>query len=207
MVLTRPYTKHFITCSPNELYKRLYLCFSSSFLLATFSEYEEILSVFGKNGSVIPLTEEQMIFCENVIKQIEAEKSVFCKKMLTAYLLSHINQMENATKNKVKNVPKYIISTLSYIEKNYDKKIVAQELADFLFVSRTTLMTNFKKYTGCTLNEYITNLRLKRAIELLSAGKTEQDVAETCGFSDSGAFIRTFKSVFKTIKFIFFNFF
>ena len=84
------------------------------------------------------------------------------------------------------------------IEKNYHKKIVAQELADFLFVSRTTLMTNFKKYTGCTLNEYITNLRLKRAIELLSIGKTEQETAEACGFSDSGALIRTFKSVFKT---------
>ena len=74
---------------------------------------------------------------------------------------------------------------------------MAQELADKIHIGRTTLMTQFKKYTGKTLNEYIINCRLRSAIKLLAEGKTEYEAAVNSGFSDSSAFIQCFKRIFK----------
>lgn len=196
-MLTRPYTKHFITCSPNVLYKRLYLCFSPSFLLSSFLEHEYLISVFENRGTIIPITQKQASFFENVIKMIDNEEDILCKKSLTVYLLLRINKLNNLFNEKIKDVPKYIIDALSYIEKNFTDKIVAKQLADECFISRTTLMTNFKKYTGCTLNQYIINLRIKNAVLLLQEGYTEYQAAEKSGFSDTGAFIRAFKKIYK----------
>ena len=69
--------------------------------------------------------------------------------------------------------------------------------AEKLFVSRTTLLTTFKQYTGVTFNNYILNCRIKKAISMLKEGKAEQEVAEVCGFSDSSAFIKSFKKVYR----------
>ena len=75
---------------------------------------------------------------------------------------------------------------------------MAKDLAWRLGVSRTTLMTAFKKYTGITLNDYLTQYRLKEAIRCLWEGDTVQSAAEKCGFGDTGNFIRAFRARYNT---------
>lgn len=85
--------------------------------------------------------------------------------------------------------PAYMLNVLSYLNSNYDKKIVASELAKRFYVSRTTLLTGFKAYTGMPLGEYLTRLR---------HGSTVQAAAEQCGFCDSSGLIRVFKRHYGT---------
>lgn len=94
-------------------------------------------------------------------------------------------------------MPSYIMQTIVFIEEHYFEKIIAHDLANKLYVGRSTLMTNFKKYTNVTLADYITRCRLKNALILLGEGKKESEIAERCGFGDVSGFIRAFKCLFK----------
>lgn len=196
IVLTRPGTPHYISCEPDTLYNRLYLLFSNEFISDYVPEWKKLISVFGKNGKIITITEEQKDFCEGLITHLKTEQNRFRQRMLILYLLSHISEFADDEPPSSEDIPRFVMDTLSYIEEHYSEKIIASELAKKFYISRTTLMTNFKKYTCTTLNKYLTNCRLKNAIRLLNQGKTENEVSEICGFSNSSGLIRSFKGNF-----------
>ena len=196
IVLTRPGTPHYISCKSDTLYSRLYLLFSDEFLSEYVPEWKRLVSVFGKNGRIITISEEQKFFCQNTIEKIKLENDRFRQKILILYLLSYICDFAGNDKATSEEIPQFVMNALTFIEENYKEKIVASELAEKLYVSRTTLMTSFKKYTDSTLNDYIINCRLKNAVRLLKQGKSEYEVAELCGFNDSCSLIRTFKKKF-----------
>ena len=102
--------------------------------------------------------------------------------------------MDNET--HYSEIPEYVSSTLSLIKERLSEKIIAIDLAQELNVGRTTLMSNFKRYTGMTLGEYILKCRLIAAIELLGSGISEREVAEQCGFGESSNLVRSFKRKF-----------
>ena len=52
----------------------------------------------------------------------------------------------------------------------------------------------FKKLYGCTVNEYIINLRLEEAKKILESGENSiADVARLVGYKKAGSFSRMFK--------------
>jgi len=192
VVLLRPFTPHYIYCEPNVLYNRTNIVFSADFLSLYVPECQNLLKVFPHNGCVSKITPEQAEKYTAIAKKIEKETSTFRKRILLLYLLSLISD-EMQEKYDTFKVPQYITEALSYISKNYSKRIVAVELADHLGIGRTTFMTSFKKFTGVTLTEYINDCRLKNAILALQSGETVQKVAEECGFGDACNMIRCFK--------------
>lgn len=196
LVLTKPGTPHFVSCNPDTLYSRIYLVFSKDFVTGRIAEWQELSEIFGKNGRIINISDDQKDFCYKIINRIPDESNTFRKRLLVFYLLSYIGESLQKDGTNLTSIPNYIIEALSYIDEYYREKITAQKLAEKLHVCRTTLMTSFKKYTGSTLNDYIVHCRLKNAIKLLSEGKTEQETAEHCGLCDAGGLIRAFKREF-----------
>ena len=197
IVLTKPGTPHFISCSPEVLYSRLYLSFSDAFIADYIPEWKNLLTLFGEGGRIAALSPEQTEFCRKQIEAIRSEQSRFRQRLMILCLLSHLADMETAVQTTPTATPRYIIDALSYLNRHYREKIVAEDLARRLFICRTTLMTAFKKYTGTTLNEYLIHLRLKNALHLLRDGKTVQQAAEQCGFCDSSGLIRCFKRYYQ----------
>ncbi|MBQ7900911.1 MAG: helix-turn-helix transcriptional regulator [Clostridia bacterium] len=198
IVLTKPGTPHFISCNPDTLYSRLYLVFSRDFAENCVPEWEQLEAVFGKSGSIVTITPVQKDFFIMLINNIENEANPFRQKLLVLYLLSCIKDCLSGCNQSSVATPPYIIKALDYINKHYTEKIVASKLAQTLYIGRTTLMTDFKKYTGNTLNGYIVHCRLKNSLILLQSGKTIQQTAELCGFGDSSGLIRCFKKHFGT---------
>lgn len=192
VVLLRPFTPHYIYCESDVLYNRINIVFSPDFVSQYVPEWQNLLRIFTRNGCVLKVSPEQCETYFAVAKDIDKESNTFRKRILLLYLLSLISD-EMQEKHDAFKVPQYITDALSYINKNYSKKIVAVELADHFGVGRTTFMTSFKKYTGTTLTEYINNYRLKNAILALQSGEIEQKVAEECGFGDACNMIRCFK--------------
>lgn len=89
---------------------------------------------------------------------------------------------------------KYIIKAVEYIKNNYNQEIVIKEVAESLFISESYLSRLFKKYTGYTFVEYLTNYRVKEAIELLKDHTIKvYEVAEKVGYNDSKYFSVIFK--------------
>lgn len=81
-----------------------------------------------------------------------------------------------------------------YIAENYSRKLALKEIADEMYISPNYLCDLFKRHTGQTITEYISQYRIERAKELLQDVRYKiNDVAELSGFSDSQYFSRTFK--------------
>ena len=196
LVLTRPMTSHLIICEPNQLYKRLNLLFAGEFLADYLSERNQLLSIFGKHGNVIPLTQEQTAELLRLAEETKNETDSFRQRLRLMIFLSKVSELSKKDEKNAEALPACVSDALSYIQENYQSKIVADELAWRLGVGRTTLMTAFKRYTGSTLNEYLTRYRLKLAISLLRQGETQQIAAERCGFGDACNLIRAFRRRF-----------
>lgn len=93
------------------------------------------------------------------------------------------------------NIPEWLNKTVRYISLNLDKKLTLTELANLSYVSVSKLCHDFKKAFSVSVFEYIMNVRLQhaRAILLSSPDIMTKDVAEQCGFFDTGYFCRMYR--------------
>lgn len=86
-----------------------------------------------------------------------------------------------------------------FVKHNYTQKITYETLKEMFFISAPTVNTIFKNYTGLTLNQFITKLRLDDALNMLESGLySTKETAKLCGFSDYTTFYRAFKKKFGT---------
>ena len=81
-----------------------------------------------------------------------------------------------------------------YIQQHYQKSLRLEDVSSAVGFNATYFSTLFKKETGQNFLDYLTELRISKAKELL-CGETlsVQDVAETVGYSDLKYFSRLFK--------------
>ena len=81
-----------------------------------------------------------------------------------------------------------------YIENNYRKKLLLDEMAVEMFVSKAHMIREFKKETGDTPHSYLVKYRLKTAAQLLTFGESRiEEIAAESGFSSPSHFISIFK--------------
>lgn len=83
-----------------------------------------------------------------------------------------------------------------YINQNSEKKITIDEVAQIVYLSPCYLSRIFKQNLGCTLMEYLTQIRVEKAKMMLRNPKYNiTQVAEESGFEDPGYFTRVFKKI------------
>lgn len=195
LVLTAPGTPHLVFLSKPSHYSRLNLYFEPEFIANSVIEWPSLSQVFGKNGNIIMLTPEECQIYRKKLEEIENEDSVFRKKLCILSLLSHISDLDKNLSN-ISQIPPYVVDAVSFINEHYSRRIVASVLADTLGVGRTTLMTSIKKYTGLTLSEYVLRVRIKKAVELLQKGLSQENVAAETGFCNGSGIVRAFRKCY-----------
>ncbi len=85
-------------------------------------------------------------------------------------------------------------NSLSYIHTEYMKNIDVKTLADMEELSVSRYRTLFREMTGMAPTEYIINLKIEHACELLfCTSYSVTTIANMCGYSDVLYFIRLFK--------------
>lgn len=196
IVLTGPMTPHLVVCEPELLYERINILFSTEFIAECPAEWKQIIGIFGKKGRVLTLDSHQLDEFITLAEEFEKDTDVFRRRLWLMIMLSKISDISDGGVEDVEETPAFVSSALIYIQENYSSKILSNELAWKLGVGRTTLLTAFKKYTGNTLNGFITDYRLHQAIKRLEKGELQQVVAVSCGFGDSCNMIRAFKARF-----------
>lgn len=78
--------------------------------------------------------------------------------------------------------------------KFYDSQLSLATISDEIGYSVSYMCPAFKSEMGCTINQYITNVRLNRAKTYLMDEKTSiSDIAEKIGLVDDNYFVRLFK--------------
>jgi len=82
----------------------------------------------------------------------------------------------------------------SYCLQNLGRRITVQELADFVKMNRSYLISVFKNDTGIGPGAYVTKLRIDEARRLLTvSGNSLSSIAEALGFSSQSHFQNVFK--------------
>lgn len=82
-----------------------------------------------------------------------------------------------------------------YISKHYaEEHLSIKEISDHVFLSASYICTYFKAQTGQTLNQYITEYRMERAMQLLQDSRYQiTDISEKVGYNNGNYFGKSFK--------------
>lgn len=86
-----------------------------------------------------------------------------------------------------------------YIESNWNRPILVEDLVEVAGVSARSLYNSFEKTHGCPPMMFVKRVRLARARELLTKGDEATSVvgvALACGFSNLGHFAKDYRSAF-----------
>ena len=101
-------------------------------------------------------------------------------------------QEKEEDSGKIPNL--FVQKAADYIKLNYSEKISIKEIADQLYLSPNYLSELFKKHTGKTISEYLTEYRLEKACQLLDHAEYRVgDVSGMVGIHDGRYFSDMFK--------------
>lgn len=97
-------------------------------------------------------------------------------------------------KNEISDMDNLIMKAKSYIQEHICRDISQEEIAGRLFICPTYLSRLFKKETGENFSQYVTRVKMEKAVELLKdpSYKTYQ-VGEILGYKTPRYFSRLFR--------------
>lgn len=116
---------------------------------------------------------------------------------LLALLFRHFTIKNEISDNTVSFYKSYdrIKNVIDYINANYTEEIRLDILAKKALMNKTYFCSYFKEVTKININDYINELRIKRACLLLDSSKQSiSDIALSSGFNSVSYFNRVFKT-------------
>ncbi|MGN7764129.1 helix-turn-helix domain-containing protein [Paenibacillus sp. 22594] len=88
---------------------------------------------------------------------------------------------------------------IAYMESHLQENIGLQDIAAHINMGVSSVSTLFKEETGTTVYDYLTNLRINKACELLlDSGLKIADIALQVGYQNENSFIRAFRKIKST---------
>lgn len=119
--------------------------------------------------------------------------------MLYSILMFVYEHGHECIDSRTHSVPltKPIVDAVYYIESNYSKELLIQEVADVSGYSVYYFSRLFQSQLGSSFSEYVTNVRLKHVQnDLLTTKKSITEIALSNGFSYPGNMTNCFKKAF-----------
>lgn len=183
--------------------------------LQQFKKLKEHIMNILKNSSDLPITYFQEIirdlffFIEYTFEILGLPNSYLKEnKYLNSASIQSINTLEEAInwfsliidqlkmQQDTKNHPydKTIKGVVLYIEKHYTESISLAKIAEKFFVNKNYLCNIFKSQIGCTIHEYITNLRINTAKKMIrNSEKSLHEIANEVGYNNYSYFGKIFR--------------
>lgn len=177
---------------------RTCIYFSDRFLRLHFTEHSinTLLSCFERE--IISLNKETFPKLKKLTSLLEKENIDDNNNHVFIYLADILNLLNDNKKfTRLEPIPSArtnFAPILSYINQNYNKINGIEEIADRFYISKFYLCRIFKENTGLTLIEYINNIKIQNACNMLINTKLSiLDIGTACGFNSSMYFCKTFK--------------
>ena len=122
---------------------------------------------------------------------IKANVYLLLKHLIEHHALESLD--ETIYLNRLKKL--YAINkVITHINKNYAENITTKSLADLIHLSEGYFCGIFKSAAGVSANNYIMNVRIKKAKRLLLYSDMNiTKISDSCGFNDPNYFSRAFK--------------
>jgi ABC-type Fe3+-hydroxamate transport system substrate-binding protein/AraC-like DNA-binding protein len=173
---------------------------SLAFCLLAFSAYHEHngqIKLVSKLDLPDSLSIEHLPSALSLIAEMEIKLQGAAADRLKANLLFQellLVLCEHAIKEAKPVQERAVDAIMEYIERNYSKSITREELADIAGMSSDYFTRTFRKMTGQTPTDYLTDVRINHAKQALAlTGDSFRAIAHNTGFSDEFYFSRKFK--------------
>lgn len=200
-----------ILLPPNALHRsmhsgphtRINIVFTDRYLSEYFSSAaaEYLTSCFDTEFIRLSQEENQLFinFFAGLSKNYKSKRNCFIAlaEILDLFADAAERQKNNPLPRKsyFSNVSPKTDSVIEYLCENYGTISTIDEIADSCYINKSYMCRLFKKETGVTIFEYLNNIRINHACELLrSTPKSVTDIAAECGFSGISYFSRVFKA-------------
>ena len=132
---------------------------------------------------------------DRIISTANLMQKTNSKPMLSHYLADILYQYAIESSQGTNSTNNIVNRAISIIESLQLSEINALHLSQALNVSHAYLINLFKSHTGKTPVEYITDLKLQKAKNLLiDTDHSGQEISEMCGFASLYYFSRVFKA-------------
>lgn len=190
----------------SEAHSRSLITFSDNFLDGLGKEFDRdfLMKIFENKKIHIPESMQNTFNlllrkAETKIKQNDMY-SQYVAKLNVLELLVDMNKfvtqntyplMDDLTiyEDRIQEVCRYICNY-------YNKPISLNEMAKIAYMSPTYFSKKFKRVTGFGFNEYLNNVRIKMATNLLMETQLSiTEIATFCGYQDSNYFGDVFKKI------------
>lgn len=161
--------------------------------------------------AILNLGEYQWEFLDKawrLVKEYSEEQPEFqlmVKALIIEMLVLILRSLEKVQDNTVtlalsKNAKRkqYLVNhAIYYLENHHTQEITLEQLADTLYVSPTYLSKVFKESTGMSPINYLIQVRLKHAKELLANEQlTIREISQAVGYQDAYHFSKLFKKYY-----------
>lgn len=200
---------HCIRKQEGSVYDRyvLYLCPEQVDVFST--EQTHLLECFyrrpNKTSQIMPLTDEQVQVILPLFSQLDEVQSHqqymlgddLLKRFLLCQILIYTNRyyrLYNGISNLQSGADSRVVYTaLTYIAEHYTEPLSLSDLGHTVFLSPHYFCRLFKQVIGTSPMEYVGNLRMAKAKELLIQGTSVEKTCERVGYGNLSHFSRQFK--------------
>lgn len=116
---------------------------------------------------------------------------------LTAWIRSYLTGITEKC-NEIRKLPsrQSVLKVASYLENHYSEKLLLEEMANYVYMSSSHFSVLFKQHTGKSFSDYLLELRMAKARDLIKEQHSVSEVAERVGYQDIRHFSKTFKKYY-----------
>lgn len=94
------------------------------------------------------------------------------------------------------DIPNYTFrKLLQYINEHFNERLQLDNLANMFYINESYGSQLFNKYLGCSFTEYVTGIKMKKALELLKTDMYVNEIADFLSY-DYGYFNKLFKNMY-----------
>jgi len=142
----------------------------------------------------------QILLDEIRFSIIEQYTDLSSRLMLQIYslILMHVSKIP-AENWKQKTTDNRVLKVIDYIDLHFKESLSNEVLSERISMSPNSFLRLFKVTTGFTLQQYLQNKRIEKAILMMHHNQDAaiEQIAEKCGFSDRHHFSKVFKRIVK----------
>lgn len=131
------------------------------------------------------------------LQQLKSQLYVFfCYDELVSYVVeTFMSKLELIREGRLASLASAALTIKQYIHEHYAEQMDLNALATLVYLSPTYISKLFKQETGSTITDYITEVRLQQAKQLLTHHPhlKVQQISEQVGYTDVAYFHKLFK--------------
>lgn len=206
LFIVRPFEMHYTQSLDSPFYGRHLLNFSEKHLDTLLHPTERDMLTNKLKPCIIHLTSEQYQEIQFYFQGIAASTGFLSIKLQRCYLLQllvFLTKCMEATESflgtsQLPNIKFEILEAIQYINRHYAENLSLDFISAHVHLSKYYFCRQFSQTTGATFLDYLNNIRLSKAYQLLMNTDLSIDkIATQTGFSSSVQLSRTFCSVYK----------